>query len=99
MSNELLNRNKANVDADLLAAKEEARRVLSDDELGMVTGGVGTVKFCPYCGASDLHYCGNGKYKCSSCGEPFVVQGDERVGMNEAMADIDGLLADIDGWD
>ena len=69
MSNELLKENKANVDADLLAAKEEAKeeiRKLSDDELGMVAGGL---------------------------------TGDVRVGMDEALADINGLMGEIDGWD
>ena len=72
MSIELFNRNKANVDADLLAAREEAKeeiRKLSDDELGMVTGG-----------ADDT-------------------EGDGRVGMDEAMADINGLMSELDGWD
>ena len=69
MSNELFKENKANVDADLLAAKQEAKeneRPLSDDELGKVAGGA---------------------------------TGDVRVGMDEAMADMDGLMSEIDGWD
>ena len=68
MSIELLKENKANADADLLAAKEEAKeeiRKLSDDELGKVAGG----------------------------------RGDGRDGMDEAMADINGLMSELDGWD
>ena len=115
MSNELLNRNKTNVDADLLAAKEEARRTLSDDVLDMVAGGVTQIRY--------LH-----RYRCGSCGKvvsawdnPPVVcnacqssnlsllevleetveggSGDERKDMNEVLADIDGLMLDVDGWD
>ena len=70
MSNELLKENKANVDADLLAAKDEAKeeiRKLSDGELAQVAGGREV--------------------------------GDGRVGMDEAMADINGLMGEIDGWD
>ena len=101
MSNELLNRNKANVDADLLAAKEEARHMLSDNKLAVVTGGAGTApKCCIYCGADDP-YRVSGKYKCRSCGKTFSLNpgGDERKDMNEAFADIGGLMLDIDGWD
>ena len=103
MSSELLTRNKVNADADLLAAKEEAKEVIrsiSDDELGMVTGGAGTIaKYCIYCCADNLDYKA-GVYKCRSCGRSFsLVSGDGRDGMSEALADIDGLMSDIDGWD
>ena len=91
MSNELLNRNKANVDADLLAAREEARRVLSDDALVQVSGGIYRKMITCSCGctftAADIF--------CPDCGK----KGDGRVGMDEAMADITGLMGELDGWD
>ena len=99
MSNELLNRNKLNVDADLLAAREEARRVLSDDALAQVVGGNNYDNVhCPNCGGTITPI---GSAKCLNCGtivSTESTEGDERD-MDEAFADIDGLLADIDGWD
>ena len=68
MSFKLFEKNKAQVDENLIADKEEVKEEvcrLSEDELEQVTGG----------------------------------KGDKRQNMNEAMADPDGLMEEVDGFE
>ena len=88
---------------EILKAKKEVReRVhqLADDELEKVAGGAyhGT-RTCKHCGSSNVSVSGDGaSVYCYSCGQ-VSSYGDTRIGMDEGMADIDGLTADVDGFD
>ena len=86
---------------EILKAKKEVRervRQLADVELEKVAGGGLYSRTCKYCGSSDVSVSGGTVVFCYSCNRTSVY-GDTRIGMDEGMADIDGLTADVDGFD
>ena len=91
---------------EILKAKKEVRervRQLADDELEKVAGGAGSSLTCKYCGSSNVSVSGRTASGgtavfCYSCSQ-VTEYGDTRIGMDEGMADIDGLTADVDGFD
>ena len=87
---------------EILRAKKEVRervRQLADDKLEKVAGGAGSSRTCKYCGSSNVSDTGWNAFFCNSCGRMTSLAGDTRIGMDEGMADIDGLTADVDGFD
>ena len=85
----------------LKAKKEVGERVrqLADVELEKVAGGRSYSRTCKHCGSSNVSVSGDGaSVYCFSC-KRTSSYGDTRIGMDEGMADIDGLTADVDGFD
>ena len=86
---------------NLKAKKEVGERVhqLADDELEKVAGGGWRNNTCKHCGSSNVSLSSGGATVfCYSCRRASSY-GDTRIGMDEGMADIDGLTADVDGFD
>ena len=86
---------------EILRAKKEVRervRQFTDDELKKVAGGGWRNNTCKHCGSSNVIVSGGTTLFCLSCNRESEY-GDTRIGMDEGMADIDGLTADVDGFD
>ena len=92
-------KNKADILRDLAAAKAEAKEKmneLSDDALAQVTGGkIWGGGYCPNCKSLVTP---SPSTICPCCHKEMSPgEGDERD-MNEALADINGLMTDVDGF-
>ena len=91
-------KSKADIIRDLAAAKDEAKEKmneLSDDALAQVVSGNNSDRaHCPNCGGTITPI---GSTICLNCLTVVSTKGDERD-MDEALADINGLMTDVDGF-